>query len=91
MFRKGLFMLWFNVILGLNFIFLCFNLIIKHYRTSKQRKIKFKPRITLNHNIYMTLGQLSYWCEFTVVPSRGYVFVYMIPPQNVMLAQVTPV
>ena len=45
-------MLWFNFILGLNFIFLCFKLIIIHYHTPKQRKIKFKPRIKLNHNRY---------------------------------------
>ena len=42
-------MLGFNFILGLNFIFLCFKLIIIHYHTQKQRQIKFKPRIKLNH------------------------------------------
>ena len=26
--------------------------IIIHYLTQKQKKIKFKPRIKLNHNIY---------------------------------------
>ena len=45
-------MLWFNFILGLNFIFLCFKLVIIHYHTPKQRKIKLKPRIKLNHHIY---------------------------------------
>ena len=46
-------MLWFNFILGLNFIFFCFELIIIHYHTQKQKKIKFKPRRKLlNHNIY---------------------------------------
>ena len=45
-------MLWFNFILGLNFISLCFKLIIIHYHTKKQKKIKFKLRINLNHNIY---------------------------------------
>ena len=45
-------MLWFNFILGLNFIFLCFRLISIHYHTPKQREIKFEPRIKLNHNIY---------------------------------------
>ena len=44
-------MLWFNFILGLNFIFFCFKLIIIHYDTQKQRKMKFQPRIKLNHNI----------------------------------------
>ena len=32
----GVHMLWFNFILGLNFIFLCFNLIIIHYHTPKK-------------------------------------------------------
>ena len=44
-------MLWFNFILGSNFISLCFKLLIIHYHTQKQREIKFKPRIKLNHNI----------------------------------------
>ena len=44
-------MLWFNFILGLNFISLCFKLIIIHYNTQEQREIKFKPRIKLNHSI----------------------------------------
>ena len=38
-------MFWFNFILGLNFIFLCVRVIIIHYHTPKQRKIKSKPRI----------------------------------------------
>ena len=44
-------MLWFNFILGSNFISLCFKLLIIHYHTQKQREIKFKPRIKWNHNI----------------------------------------
>ena len=44
-------MLWFNFILGLNFTSLCFKLIIIYYHAPKQREIKFKPRIKLNHNI----------------------------------------
>ena len=47
------FLLWFNFIFGLSFIFLCFELIIRHYHTLKRSKIKFKPDIRLNHNIYM--------------------------------------
>ena len=43
-------MLWFNFILGLNFISLCHKLIITDYHTPKQRKIKLKPRIKLNDN-----------------------------------------
>ena len=47
-------MLWFNFILGLNFIFLCFRLIIIHYHNLKQREMKFKPRTKLNLNIYLS-------------------------------------
>ena len=39
----------------------------------------------------MRPGPLSCQREFTRVPSHGSIFVYMIPPQNVMLARVTPV
>ena len=38
-------MLWFNFILGLIFISLCFKLIIIYYHAQKQREIKIKPRI----------------------------------------------
>ena len=38
----------------------------------------------------MTPGRLSPRSEFTPVPSHGSIFVYMIPPQNVMPARVTP-
>jgi len=37
----ALYMLWFNFILGLNLIFLCF---------------KFKPRMKLNHNVYIYIS-----------------------------------
>ena len=37
----------------------------------------------------MTQGGLLPWSEFTSVLSHGSIFVYMIPPQNVMQAQVT--
>ena len=40
--------------------------------------------------VYMTPGRPSPQSEFTPVPSHGSIFVYMIPPQNVMPAQVTP-
>ena len=40
--------------------------------------------------VYMTPGRLSPRSEFTPVPSHGSIFVYMIPPQNVMPARVTP-
>ena len=54
------YMLWFNFIVGLNFIFLCFTLIIIHYHTPKHRTIKFKLKIKLNHNIiYQTCVKTS--------------------------------
>ena len=40
--------------------------------------------------VYMTPERLSPRAEFTPVPSHGSIFVYMIPPQNVMPARVTP-
>ena len=40
--------------------------------------------------VYMTPGWLSPRSEFSPVPSHGSIFVYMVPPQNVMPAQVTP-
>ena len=46
----------FNFISGSNFIFLCFKLIIIHYNSQKQKKIKFEPRIKLNHNIFIKPG-----------------------------------
>ena len=47
-------MLWFNFILGLNLIFLCFKLIIVYqsYPTKTKLENKFKPRIKLNYNVY---------------------------------------
>ena len=39
----------------------------------------------------MTMGRLLRRSELTLVPSHGStLIVYMIPPQNVMLARVTP-
>ena len=45
------YMLWFKFILGLNFIFFCFKVIIIHYHTQKQKKIKFKPRTTTTYTM----------------------------------------
>ena len=50
--KKVMDMLWFKFILGLNFISLCFKLIIIYYLTPKQKDIKFKPRIKLKNNRY---------------------------------------
>ena len=49
-------MLWFNFILGINFIFLCFKLIIILYRTQKQRKIQMSTKDKSElQNIYFIL------------------------------------
>ena len=48
------YLLWFNFILGLKFIFFCFKLITLRYHTQNQKQIKFKPKMNLNHNINMT-------------------------------------
>ena len=40
--------------------------------------------------VYMTPGRLSPRSEFTPVPSHGSIFVYMIPPQNVMRRRESP-
>ena len=42
--------MWFNFIVGSDFIFICFKL-IKHYHIQKQRNIKFDLRKKLSHNI----------------------------------------
>ena len=53
-------MLWFNFILGLNFIFLCFWVWYCMIMSLKQKKIKFKPRIKLNQqHILVKLGTIS--------------------------------
>ena len=38
----------------------------------------------------MDKGVFTRQSDFTPVPSHGSIFVYMIPPQNVMPARVTP-
>ena len=65
----AVYMLWFNFIPGLIFIFFCFKLIIIYYHTQKQKKIKIKPRIKLNHNIYTLLqnGQFYYSFVFVII------------------------
>ena len=52
-------MLGFNFILGLIFISLCFKLIIIYYHAQKQREIKIKPRIKLNHNRYIDISLIA--------------------------------
>ena len=58
-----MYLLWFNFILGSNFIFPCFKLTIIHYNTQKQKKRKFEPRIKLNHNIYHSSGVSRPWAK----------------------------
>ena len=48
-----MYMLWFNFILGLIFISLCFGVWQCMIMSLKQWEIKIKPRIKLNHNIYV--------------------------------------
>ena len=47
------------------------------------------PKLSSLGGVYMTPGRLSRRSEFTLVPSHGSTFAYMIPPQNDMLAWVT--
>ena len=58
----------------------------------RMEKNNFCPFFLLGFlgGVYMTPGRLSPLSEFTPVPSHGSTFVYMIPPQNVMPARVTP-
>ena len=58
---EAIYMLWFNFILGLIFISLCFKLIIIYYHAPKQREIKIKPRIKLNHNINFVSNNTVCW------------------------------
>ena len=51
-------MLWFNFILGLNIMSLCFGSWLC-FIMSLKKKIKFKPRIELNLNIYVVVSFLS--------------------------------
>ena len=46
-----MYVLGFNFILGLNFIFFCFWVWLCMIMSLKQKKVKFKPRIKLNHNL----------------------------------------
>ena len=53
--------------------------------STKSEKLPVRGACTRSlGGVYMTPGQLLRQAEFTPVPSHGSVFVYMIPPQNVM-------
>ena len=51
----GLNVLWFNFILGLNFIFFCFKPVIIHNTQllTKENKIQTKDKLSMNHHKYM--------------------------------------
>ena len=50
-----------HFILGSNFIFPCFKLIIMYYNTQRQKKIKFEPRIKLNQTcLYWDILQANF-------------------------------
>ena len=51
-------MLWFNFILDLNFIFLCFKHIVIHNHTHRTKENK---RIKLNHKIYLSALSESFF------------------------------
>ena len=77
------YMLWFNFILSSNFIFLCFKLIIIHYNTQKQKKIKFEPRIKLNHNIYkISLNACLLWKVRVIVIQAAKIVTCMLTPMR---------
>ena len=59
-------MLWFNFILGLNFILLCVKLIIIYYHTPTQKKLKFKPATKLNHNSHNYYGPKIITIKFII-------------------------
>ena len=53
-------MLWFNFILGSNFLVsFVFGYIKCMIMSLKQRKIKFEPRVKLNHNTYTLFDLVS--------------------------------
>ena len=52
-----MYLLWLNIIPGLNCTSLRSKLITMPYYTPKQREIKLKPGIKLNHNVYIRLHE----------------------------------
>ena len=56
--RQHCTLFWFNFILGSNLVLFCFLGMVMYdsnmIMSLKQKKIKFEPRIILNHNIYIS-------------------------------------
>ena len=78
-------MLWFNFILGLNFISIFFKLIIIHYQTPKQRELKFKPRIKYDpQQIYATNYKM--WVIFSPESTVRPIFELPYPIKTIRLS-----
>ena len=81
----NVYMLWFNFILGLNFISICFKLIIIHYQTPKQRELKFKPRIKYDpQQIYATNYKM--WVIFSPESTVRPIFELSYPIKTIRLS-----
>ena len=63
-------MLWFDFMLGLNFILFCFIHIIIITKPKSKKKKKFKQRIELNHNRYIKIltGLRGFNCKYFKIP-----------------------
>ena len=64
---------------------------------AKMHRKRFAPeekktsKAVTSRGVYMISGRLLHRREFTPVPPLSSVFVYMIPPKNVILGRLTPV
>ena len=67
-------MLWFNFILGSNFLNLLFLGMVMYdnnmIMSLKQKKRKFEPRIKLNHNTY-TCQEVAYYKSVAPISDHG--------------------
>ena len=62
-----MYLLWLNIIPGFNCTSLGSKLITIHYYTPKQREIKLKPGLKLNHNIYIENYTENYTVKVCVI------------------------
>ena len=68
-------MLWFSVILGSIFIFLCFVLTIIHCHTQEQNKSKIEPRIRLSYDMNNSFcTQCFHFFRLDIVASEYCIF-----------------